>query len=110
MIIVKKYTTLPLWIDPNRDPEDEIEMDELTVDELIYRLICGHEITGYIDGEPAGILNIKADSTHFFVGYDGSRISMDIPEEDFGPDTVLYKGKTLRELLEEDIFYDIVVY
>lgn len=106
MIIVKKYTTLPLWIDPNRDPEDEIEMDELTVDELIYRLICGHEITGYIDGKPAGVLNVVEDYTLFFV----DEFELFIPDEDFGPDTVLYKGKTIKELLDEDIFYDINVY
>ena len=81
-----------------------------TIDELIYELICGHELVGEIDGEPAGILNVKADSTHFFVGHKGSRISMDIPEEDFGPDTVLYKGKTLREILEEGIIYNAVLY
>lgn len=104
---MKKYETLPLWIDVDAD---EIEMDELDVDELIDRLICGHEVTGYIDGEPAGVLNVKEDYIHFFVGYDGCIISIDIPDEDFGPDTVLYKGKTIKELLDEDIFYDIHIF
>lgn len=105
----KKYEALPLFIDPNADPE-EIEMDELTVDGLIEYLMIGGEITGYIDGEKAGVLNVREDYTTFFVGYNGSIIDMDIPDDEFGPDTILYKGKTLKELLEEDIFYDVEVY
>jgi hypothetical protein len=81
-----------------------------TIDELIYELICGHELVGEIDGEPAGVLNVKEDYVTFFVRSKGRRISIDIPEEDFGPDTVLYKGKTLREILEEGIIYNAVLY
>lgn len=83
-----------------------------TIDELIYDLICGHELVGEIDGEPAGILNVKRGYATFFFGNEDSETSIDmhIPKEDFGPDTVLYKGKTLREILEEGIIYNAVLY
>ena len=106
MIMIKKYEALPLWIDVNAD---EHPMDELTVDDVIKRLIIGCEIIGYIDGEPAGVLNVKKGYATFFVGYDGSIIDIDIPR-DYLDTAILYKGKTLKELLEEDIFYNVNVY
>ncbi len=85
-------------------------MKKSTVDELISDLICGYDITGLIDGEPAGVLNVREDYVTFFVCSKGRGISIDIPEEEFGPNTIVYKGKTIRELLEEDIIYNIVIF
>ena len=104
---MKKYKALPIWIDINAD---EHPMDELTVDDVIERLIrYWTELTGYIDGEPAGVLSVKKGYATFFVGYDGSIIDIDVPREDLDT-AILYKGKTLKELLEEDIFYNVNVY
>ena len=72
---------------------------------LIFDLICGHEIVGSIGLRPAGVLNEKEDYTTFFIG----KKRIDIPEEELET-FIVYKGKTIRELLEEDIIYNIVVY
>lgn len=76
-----------------------------TVDELIIEILCGHEIEGCIDGKKACVLNLKEDYITFSINH--KRI--DIPEEELET-FIVYKGKTIRELLEEDIIYNIVVY
>ena len=81
------------------------KMKNSTVDDLIMDIICGHELEGYIDGKKACVLNLKEDYITFSIN--SRRIN--IPEEDLDS-AILYKNKTLKELLEEDIFYDIVVY
>lgn len=84
-------------------------MIDYTIDETIECLIkyrC--DLTGYVDGEVAGIINVK-DYAAFFVGYDGCTFELNVPREELET-AILYKGKTLKELLEEGIFYDAEVY
>jgi hypothetical protein len=76
-----------------------------TVDELIIDIIFGHEIVGRIGLRAAGVLNVKEDYATFFIG----KKRIDIPEEELET-FIVYKGKTIRELLEEDIIHNIVVY
>lgn len=83
-------------------------MIDYTIDETMEHLIryrC--DLTGYIDGEVAGLINEK-DCATFFVGYDGCIFELDVPREELDT-AILYKGKTLKELLEEDIFYNAIV-
>lgn len=83
-------------------------MIDYTIDETMEYLIryrC--DLTGYIDGEVAGIINEKGYAA-FFVGYDGCTFELDVPKEELDT-AILYKGKTLKELLEEDIFYNVIV-
>ena len=84
-------------------------MIDYTIDETMEYLIryrC--DLTGYIDGEVAGIINEKGYAA-FFVGYDGCTFELDVPKEELDT-AILYKGKTLKELLEEDIFYNVIVH
>lgn len=84
-------------------------MKEYTVDEVMECLIrfrC--DLTGYVDGEVAGLLQVKKDCVTFFVGYDGCIFELDVPREELDT-AILYKGKTLKELLEENIFYNAIV-
>lgn len=80
-------------------------MKKSKVDELIKDIMYGHEIVGRIGIRAAGVLNLKEDYATFFIG----RKRIDIPEEELET-FIVYKGKTIRELLEEDIIYNIVVY
>ena len=89
----------------SKDFQGSDTVKKSTVDDLIMDILCGHELEGYIDGKKACILNLKEDYITFSIN--SRRIN--IPEEDLDT-AILYKNKTLKELLEEDIFYDIVVY
>ena len=84
-------------------------MIDYTIDETMECLIryrC--DLTGYIDGEVAGIINEKGYAA-FFVGYDGCTFELDVPKEELDT-AILYKGKTLKELLEEGIFYNAILW
>ena len=89
----------------SKDFQGSDTVKKSTVDDLIMDILCGHELEGHIDGKKACILNLKEDYITFSIN--SRRIN--IPEEDLDT-AILYKNKTLKELLEEDIFYDIVVY
>ena len=80
-------------------------MKKSKVDELIKDIMYGHEIVGRIGIRAAGVLNLKEDYATFFIG----KKRIDIPEEDLET-AIVYKGKTIRELLEENIIYNIVMY
>lgn len=84
-------------------------MEEYTIDEVMEYLIrfrC--DLTGYVDGEVAGLLQVKKDCATFFVGYDGCIFELDVPREELDT-AILYKGKTIKELLEEGIFYNAIM-
>lgn len=84
-------------------------MIDYTVDETMEHLIrYRRDLTGYIDGEVAGLINEK-DCATFFVGYDGCTFELDVPREELDT-AILYKGKTIKGLLEEGIFYNAIVW
>ena len=102
---IPKFFKLKDIIDVFKEKEEDY-IEEMNSDELIADLMIGHEIEGYIEGKHAAILNIKEDYVTFCIGDE----KIEIPNEEFGPDTVIYKNKTIKELLDEEIFYNIDVF
>lgn len=81
--------------------------DEIT--EILDYLKQGGELTGVINGKIIGLVNVREKQSCFFVGYNGSEYKLWIDKNKIDK-AIVYKGKTIRFLLEKNMIDDIQIF